>query len=130
MSFVVVFSKATGRIRSIFIPDNDAQIKDLNYLDGEDHIILDDKQKASLPELQEIVSKQTGLIPKDDRYVVVDKSGNIAGVLLADPLCGDKIPDCELIAHATATTNWTYDEKEGFKEPVKTPEPPPDKDAL
>lgn len=38
MSFAVVFSKETGRIRSIIIPDDKEQLSDILYLDGEDFV--------------------------------------------------------------------------------------------
>jgi len=120
MSFVVVFSKATGRIRSIFVPDDDEQIKNLKYLDGEDHVILDDKDKLPLPELQELINKQTGIIPKDDRYAVVDAAGEVKAVIIADPLCGDEIKDHELITSTEAEVGHTWDkDAHVFVPPVK-----------
>jgi hypothetical protein len=130
MSFVVVFSKETGRIRSIFVPDNDEQIKDLLYLDGEDSIIFDDKEVPPLEDLQKLVSDKTGLIPKDDRYAVVDDKGEVKAIIIADPKCGDSIKDHELIASIDAEMQDVYDKSaqvfiKSVKETTTTPRPEP-----
>jgi len=117
--FAVIYSKATGRIRWEFHPDNDEQLNDVRLLEGEAVLILKNSDKALLPNLQNKINKKTGKTPTDDRYAIVDKDNNVIGAIIADPSCGDEVKDCELIAHPTAGSGWKVDSNKQFVEPVK-----------
>jgi hypothetical protein len=121
--FAVIYSKATGRIRWEFHPDDDSQLNDIKLLDGEDVLILKNSEKVILPDLQDKLNKKTGKVPKDDRFAVVDQLGNVVGAIIADPLCGDSVPSCQLIAHAEASPGWKLD-KGVLKEPIDIQEIP------
>jgi hypothetical protein len=115
--FAVIYSINTGRIRWEFHPDYDEQLDDINLLDGEAVLILDNSEKALLPDLQDKISKKIGKTPTDDRFVVVDKNNNVVSIVIADPNI-DSIPEHQLIPHATANLGWKLD-KGTLKEPVK-----------
>jgi hypothetical protein len=104
--FAVIYSKSTGRIRWEFCPDDDSQLNDIRLLDGEDVLILKNSDRTILPDLQDKINKKTGKVPQDDRYAVVDSLNNVVSVIIADPLCGDSVPSCQLIAHPTASPGW------------------------
>lgn len=126
MQFGVVYSKNTGRIRSIVVPENEKEqhILDLIRLNnGEALIRFDMKDFSNHDILQEKLNKITGLIPKDDRYVVINNKGEIESVIIADKKCGDNVAGKQMIKHAHATMTWTYDkQKKEFKAPIKEKE--------
>lgn len=115
--FGVIYSKVTGRIRWWIKPDNDNVLDNIKLQDGEAFLKLDDSLYGDVLKLQDIIFQQTGLSPSNDRYAIVDANGNVTGALIADPLCGDSIKDCQLIAHDKAGVGWTYDVNKGFTEP-------------
>lgn len=117
--FAVIYSKATGRIRWQFHPDNDEQLNDIKLLDGEEVKFFNNSEKCLLQDLQSKLNLKTKKVPTNDRYVIVDKDNNVIGAIIADPLCGDKIKDCELVAHKTATIGWKMNSSKQFIEPVK-----------
>lgn len=113
--FKIIYSKNTGRIRRhTGTGESELTLEQIKINDGEDYLILDDKQYGNLIELQEIVNGVTGLIPQDDRFAVVDKNGYVQGSVIADIACGDSIPDMELIKDNHAGAGWIYDKSDGF----------------
>lgn len=123
---VVVYSKATGRIRRWIVSDTDEEIKQVALLEGEDfyHVGKDVAKLGTkdLANLQTVVNAETLKTPVNDRYVVIQDT-KILTAIYADPLCGDRIPGCELIAHETADCTWTYDPKTGeFTPPPRSAE--------
>ena len=122
MEFGIVYSKNTGRIRSIVIPEeNEQHILDLvNLNNGEAFIRFDMEDFDNEEVLQEKLNKITGITPKDDRYVVVDNDGKIESIIIADEKCGDKIKGKQMIKHAEATMNWTFNKNtKEFNAPEK-----------
>lgn len=118
----IIYSKATGRVRRVFVEspppaDPIAYAASVRIADGEAIITygLTDQEKLlkgaeeSAVDWQGIVTAATGLAPTNDRYVAIDKAGNIIKSLLADPSCGDAIEGCQLIQHNDADDKWTYD---------------------
>jgi hypothetical protein len=124
--FGVIYSKATGRIRSHTGTGHTSSEIDsiLKVGTGEALFKFNDNQFGDLPTLQSLLSQSTGLTPSNDRYAIVDTSiislsilnsvGNVVGSIIADPSCGDNIPGYELIAHSDATKGWKYTSLTGF----------------
>jgi hypothetical protein len=124
--FAIIYSKNTGRIRWILKPENDSEnylLDNINLNTGEVSLILEDSEYKILPELQELLNKKTGLIQTNDRFVIVDKKGDVKGSIIADLSCGDSIDDHELIPHQTADIGWKYDKLNGLKDERPTPIP-------
>jgi hypothetical protein len=111
MQFGIVYSKNTGRIRSIVVPENknEQQILDLVKLNiGEALIRFDMKDFAEQPILQDKLNEITGLIPKDDRFIVVNPNTNqIESIIIADEKI-DSVSGKKMIKNAEATPEWTY----------------------
>lgn len=118
----VIFSKSTGRIRSIFQPEKELELNRIKLIPGEDYLILYlDEATIDINVLQQKVSSLTGTIPKNDRYAIVDNNGNIVGSLIADPTCGDKILNCTLIQSDNADKGWSWTQGGGFISPQEKP---------
>jgi hypothetical protein len=115
--FAVVYSKNTGRIRREIFPDSDYELDNIILFSGEDIFILDNSEKAILDDLQVKINKKTGLTPLNDRYAIVDKKNNVVGAIIADPLCGDQIPNHRLVPHEKAGPGWKLDTVKGFIHP-------------
>lgn len=121
--FGVVYSKVTGRIRTIYKPDKDSDLDGIRLGDGESQLRFADKQYSDLSTLQDLVSSQTGLIPVNDRYAIVDSRGDVKGAILADPQAGDAVVGARLVANDKAVEGWTYTDASGFTDtrPSTTP---------
>lgn len=105
MATVVIYSKATSRVRRWFTAP--VLPKDCGEHAGEASLVTGDDQ--DLNALQAQVSAVTGKTPNGDRYAIVDAQNNVVGVMLADPSCGDSIAGCQLIADPAAAIGSTYD---------------------
>lgn len=113
--FAVIYSVRTGRIRW----HTSAGLKDVSHVQpgaGCAIQIYPDAQYGDLPTLQAQLSADTGLVPANDTYAIVDSAllaqvltPNVVGSIVADPEgCGDAVPGHTLIAHPTASMGWTY----------------------
>lgn len=124
--FGVIVSAATGRIRwhtDAGHPKAELQTS-LVARKGETVLLLEDAQYGDLAALQATVSALTGLMPANDRYAIVDATitdptvisatGNVIGAIIADPLCGDAVPNCQLIADPAAGLGWKWTSLTGF----------------
>lgn len=102
----IVYSQATGRIRSIIYPDHDADLHSVKLGTGEamETMDLPQDQVPNVHALQALLNDITNLIPANDLYAVVDANGNVTGAIIADPTCGDTVPNHQLIAHEQAHT--------------------------
>lgn len=102
----LVYSNATGRIRQIVIPDNDAELSSLVMGAGQSIHVMSAAAYAgqSLEQLQATLSSITGVTPTNDRYVEVDASGNVLVAHIADPMSGDGplTPGATFFSHAVA----------------------------
>lgn len=107
--FAVVYSKATGRIRSIYVPDNDAQLSSIILSKGESIQVFQDKEYGDVNDLQERITKITGITPQDDKYAIVDTNGVVVAVVLADPDSGDIVPGHDLIKDPDVKEGYIYD---------------------
>lgn len=111
MNFLI-YSVSTGRRRAVIVgsPTNPVLTDGLGVLkvSDEHYQELGKKFTGTNDPLQDYITQQTGLVPVDDRYAVVDGNGKIVGALIADPLCGDCIPGHTLIRHDKADPSWTY----------------------
>lgn len=118
---VIVYSRATGRVRRVIDPEI-AVVNALALLaqakagPGEAAAVYTkrglDAQGNSLdqlPQWQAAITQLTQLTPANDRYCVIDAQNKILAAIFADPLCGDSIAQCTLVAHPTAGPGWTYD---------------------
>lgn len=112
--FLVVYSKNTGRIRWIMRSDDDSEHALISLKDGEAMLELENEKYGNHLEVQEHVNRHTGTTPENDRYAIVHPSGEVVGVIFADPLCGDSIEGHNLIPHETADVGWKHDKVKGF----------------
>lgn len=124
MSIYVTYSAITGRVRSWIVGENVRP----RVGKGEAVIEVQSKDYGDLYKLQALVTQATGLIPADDRYIIVNAADKIVGTVIADPVgCDDVIPDHVLVKHAEAGPTWEVkDDGSGGK--LYTP-PYVDKDA-
>jgi len=110
MAVGIVYSAATGRLRSIVMPDTDAQLDTWQMHPGEAMLILSDAQFAPLsdiPAVQTYITTQTGLTPSDDRAVTVDADGFVKRVDIVDEAAGDvAFQGTSLIHHHRAGPGW------------------------
>lgn len=110
----VLYSLATGRHRMIVsgdpVPPKPRRGEGVREMP-------DDVYKAWAAEVkaggtrdfaQEWLNAQTGKVPTDDRYAIVDADGNVKGAVIACPDCGDAIPGCELVRHKEADAGWIF----------------------
>jgi hypothetical protein len=95
--FTVIYSKATGRVRSF--SSRHPSPPNLNTGPGEAKIIFSDDKYGLLPDIQALVSGVTGLVP-DDLYAVINAKGEITHYRDLDPHCGDAIPGHTLVHHS------------------------------
>lgn len=121
MNTHVVYSARTGRIRRIIFDDkltNTEMLVNFPIANGEAvaQNIVD--PNVSLEELQTILSDLTGIVPSDDRYVLVTQAGNITGAIIADPDAGDSVSRHTLVAHATADIGWRQMRDGSFQRPL------------
>jgi hypothetical protein len=121
----VVYSQATGRIRSIVVPSQANEQIVCNLLPGEALQQFDISfAKQDLNFLQNALNQITGLLPSGDRYVMVDGGGNVISACICCPACGDcdpknfdpkgTMPGCQMIQHDTASPGWTWTQQGGF----------------
>lgn len=125
----IIYSKATGRVRRVIVEnpppiDPVAYANKLKLTSGEALITygLKDEEKQlkdTAIDWQAIVSAETGSIPTNDRYAIVNQDGEVVGSLHADLACGDAVNDCALVPHDKADDKWIYDyAKQAFIEPL------------
>lgn len=120
--FGVVYSKTTGRIRSIIHPDSDSELNNIPVGIGEASIKLDNANYLDLDTLQTFLSSITGITPSNDRYAVVDSQGVVIGAVIAD-ITIDAVPGAQLIKHPSASTGWTWSADAGFTAPLNPTDP-------
>jgi hypothetical protein len=106
--FAVIYSVATGRIRSIIVRTDEHESIAVSTRLGEALITYTMAHYGPLPDVQATLSQTLGRHPVDDRYVVVDASGHVVAALHADPCCGDGLPEHRLIADAVADCGWRH----------------------
>lgn len=106
----VVYSKLTGRIRSIVVPTQVGEPVACNLGEGEavSHFDLS-FVKQPLEALQAALNQQTGLVPSNDLYAMVDVQGNVTKLVLADLAIDAPDAGCQLVAAQVAGPGWTYD---------------------
>jgi hypothetical protein len=101
---LTIYSARTGRIRR--------RISDAVLTDGElleVHAPGPGEHVFEGPELtQEELNELTGIVPSNDRYVVLRQAtSEVVRHLIADPDCGDSCePGHELVAHPIASYRW------------------------
>lgn len=123
--FGIVYSTTTGRIRSIIPPAPTQDLDNIKVGEGEEMLRLDDTSYVEdLDQLQDIVSQQIGLVPTNDRYAVVDDTGQVVGIIIADPSAGDYLPGFSLIPSKTAQVGWSWQSGKGFIAPPPLPDDP------
>lgn len=90
----LVYSAATGRLRSIVIPDNDFELTGRQIHSGEAMVIITKTQFLAAGNgtagLQSLVNAVTGLSPDtSDRAVMLDSLGFVRWVGFICTACGD-----------------------------------------
>ncbi len=111
----VLYSAATGRVREFATdPARTTEADWAGYLRGKVNAAVNVVflENADLEQIQALVSKATGLTPKDDRYVIVENNVITGWIGNADPACGDfesLKAGAELIPSDKATEKWTVD---------------------
>lgn len=126
----IVYSVATGRVRRVIdpnaiVPNVIAFLAQAKAGAGE-AVMVYNKQGSGADTLaawQSAVTTLTGKTPANDRYCIIDANNNIIGSLIADPSCGDAVPNCTLVAHATADQTWTFTPPNIFVAPATLPKP-------
>lgn len=104
---LVIFSLANGRLRRVI---KDAVLSDADLLlihppgPGEGSAI--NVTQEGLEDIQEEITLRTGLVPSDDRYVMVNPAGGVTGAIVADPAAGDSVDGLTLHAHPEAGPGW------------------------
>jgi hypothetical protein len=92
----LVYSKATGRIRSIVVPGDDAELVTRRVHPGENTLVITLAQYAASPNpnsLQVLVNAVTGLNPTTaDRAVFINNAGFVQLTAFIDQACGDGVP--------------------------------------
>ena len=120
--FWVVYSKATGRIRSIVRGETAEEESNITVKlnSGEAVRTLPIASYGNHVAVQPMLTSMVGISPLNDRYALVDSNGIVQGAIIADPLCGDSVPGFTLIAHPTAEKGWIYNSATSiFSAPVK-----------
>jgi hypothetical protein len=108
----LIYSRATGRLRSVVVPDTDEQINNYVPNPGEAVLIIAAAQYqtagAGIAGLQSLVNAQTGLSPATaDRGAMVDATGFVQSMHFVDAACGDvAFPGLTLELHPTAQVGW------------------------
>ena len=118
MEFGIVYSKNTGRIRSIVVPENENEqhILDLVNLNNGEALIKMKMEEFDYDNiLQDKLNKITGLKPKDDRFVILNNENEVEGVIIADEKI-DKLTS-KMIKNNEASIGWKYN-KGIFKKPI------------
>lgn len=112
---LIVYSVATGRVRRVvgpqkIVPSVIQFLAQANLRAGEAAMVYTKTGNDNVNAWQAAVNAKTGKTPSGDRYCVIDAGNNIIGVVIADPACGDGVPNCTLVAHPIAGPNagWTY----------------------
>ena len=93
--FVVNYSAATGRVRSITVfpeaNEDDSHLDSVRVGPGERQLRLPMERYGNHLQVQEVVSSITGFIP-DDLHDCFDEHGAYVTSINCDPLCGDGPP--------------------------------------
>jgi hypothetical protein len=105
--FPAIYSIATGRVRRYSFLDSDVELANVHPGQGEGILLFPIGQFGNHVAVQALVTAQTGIVPSNDRYVLIDGQGNYKGAILADVLCGDALPGVTLVQHATVNESWT-----------------------
>lgn len=113
------YSQATSRMRRVADSTegrSPAQWQQAGHvpLQGEGVLYLDYRQGGWSPDdIQAEITRQTGKIPTNDSYAVVNGLNVIGRICGADPACGDfgawaeKFPQAQFIANEAADIGWT-----------------------
>lgn len=119
MKFGIVYSKNTGRIRSMVVPENEKEQHILGLvklLNGEAFVKMDMKEFDMVDIVQEKLNKITGIIPKDDRFVILNSKNEVEGVIIADKKIDNL--SAKTIKNQDANIGWKYN-KGKFEIPDK-----------
>ncbi len=103
------YSTATGRLRHVMVPTDDAGIAKA-VTPGLSVLSITNAQYAAAGSdaaLQALVSAARGAAPSGDRVIYMGPVGNVEAWGYFDAACGDKVPDGLLLAYnATRSTDW------------------------
>lgn len=121
---LVIYSARTGRIRRIILDENltDAQLEiKFPAETGEAAELGMPDILENLEAWQAEITSRTGLIPINDRYVVVDPNNDyqVESYYILDPDCGDSIENRLLVANANAEIGYRYMLDNSFQRSVK-----------
>lgn len=117
---VAYYSANTGRVNCVSLLDSGENPRRPNPGEGRidiDQKILDAWQQqwrggGDRDPIQEFISSKTGLVPTDDRYVIVQNGVVVDWIGNADPALGhlDGVPQgATVVQEAIADKGWTYD---------------------
>lgn len=98
---VIIYSARTGRLRRTItdgVRSDDVLLALFPAGPGE-------VARLGPPVTQQQLNALTGLVPRDDRYAIVNSAGDVTGAILADHVI-DGLPGLALVAHATARVGW------------------------
>lgn len=128
-TFAIIIYDQTSKVPLLVLsPDDDASAKDAKFIAKQ----LPKNAKALVVKSSDLEGKTpasvlaaNGLTPSSSgRCALVDGSGNVVGVVMADP-SRDAIPGMVLVQSDTANAGWSWTKGGGFvappANPVKTP---------
>ena len=102
----VIYGATNGEIRRVIVPDDDAQLGPQLAGAGEGYVIAPKGADATA-----VVKAKTGIDPPVLTSAAVDGSGNVVGVIAADPLIDRPVvPNTSLVtAYPGVAAGQTYD---------------------
>jgi len=106
----VIYGSVNGEIRRVIVPDDDSQLGPQLAGQGEGYVIAPKGADATA-----VVKAKTGIDPPVLTSAVVDNSGNVVGVIAADPTIDHPVvANTSLIAaYPGVAKGQTYDSKTG-----------------
>jgi len=119
--FGTIYSTATGQIRRYYYPTDDSQIATYPLLPGEAIVSVSrgpyPNAAAWQAAVNTAVTNAAGKVPGDPRCAVIDATGHVVSVVLADPSI-DSIPGMTLVNTTVANVDWTWTIGGGFVGPA------------
>jgi hypothetical protein len=108
MPLYAVYSVSTGRLRMKLADASPAAVtpfdgKTLGFVEL-DQPTWDSGDVA----IQALITKQTGLVPQNDRYAIVDGLGNVVASVHADPAVDVAPAGYQLVRSDAAQIGWAY----------------------
>ncbi len=127
--FGIVCSTVNAQIRRYVYPDTDAQMNTAANVGVGETLVLCGigpypNTAAWFAAVNAAVTTALGKAPGNPRCAVIDGTGNVVDVIMADPTI-DSVPGMMLVLDANAGPGWTWTIDGGFVAPPGNPNPKP-----